>query len=129
MPRNNSPNIYFRIDQFRWNILKRQNADNISETVAPCFALRCNCPRKWEFPMVTFGEDILSLRSVHPLSQENIEKHRKIQCFKHVCRGHFRHFYQKSTIKIVHYCIHITFLGGESACVIHNQMLRQLKIS
>lgn len=37
MPRNNSPNIYFRIDQFRWNILKRQNADNIEEWLCPDF--------------------------------------------------------------------------------------------
>lgn len=57
MPENNSPNIYFRIDQFRWNILKRQNADNIEEWLCPDFKQN-----------IAIGEDILSLRSVHPLS-------------------------------------------------------------
>ena len=43
-------------------------ADNINETATPCFESECNCSRKGEFPTVTIGEDILSLRSVHPLS-------------------------------------------------------------
>lgn len=67
MPRNNSPNIYFRIDQFRWNILKRQNADNIEEWLCPDFkqniAIREGSP-----PTVTIEGRILSLRSVLFLS-------------------------------------------------------------